>query len=140
MTDIVKKRILNAEQKSRFLPDIFDVFFPDAENYVNHFMHQYAKGYDGGEWEYVIMPNGAYAFIGPKGYHLSLSNYFDEFLSKEEVGIIVALYAFSHYCCIAFDKGWDRANELMAQRFHALRDYTETLPSDVQSRIFRAID
>ncbi|WP_340613240.1 antirestriction protein [Xenorhabdus thailandensis] len=103
-------------------------------------MCQYAKGYDGGEWKYVIMPNGACAFIAPKGYHLSLDNYFDESVSAEEVGIIVALYSFSHYCCIAFDKGWSRANELIAQRYHTLRNYVKTLPLDAQDRIFRAID
>ncbi|WP_250392833.1 antirestriction protein, partial [Escherichia coli] len=79
-------------------------------------------------------------FIAPDGYQLTLPNYFDEPVSAKEAGIIVALYAYSHFCCVAFERGWQRVNETMAERYHTLRDFTETLPPESQSRIFRAID
>lgn len=58
---------------------------------------KYAVGYDGGCWEYITYENGACAFIAPDGYQLTLPNYFDEPVSAKEAGIIVALYAYSHF-------------------------------------------
>ncbi|WP_407213065.1 antirestriction protein [Enterobacter hormaechei] len=78
--------------------------------------------------------------MAPDGYQLTLPNYFDEPVSAKEAGIIVALYAYSHFCYVAFERGWQRVNETMAERYHTLRDFTETLPPESQSRIFRAID
>lgn len=103
MADIVRTRIFSAEHKLRFLPYAFDIFFLQAENYVTNFMHQYAESYDGGLWEYVVMPNGACAFIAPDSYSLSLPNCFNELVSAKETGIIVALYAFNHYYGMAFE-------------------------------------
>ncbi|WP_407214006.1 hypothetical protein [Enterobacter kobei] len=48
---------------------------------------------------------------------LTLPNYFDEPVSAKEAGIIVALYAYSHFCYVAFERGWQRVNETMAERY-----------------------
>jgi len=140
MANTVTAKIYGPAQKMRFLPYAFAEFYPQAESYVYSFMAKYAVGYDGGCWEYITYENGACAFIAPDGYQLTLPNYFDEPVSAKEAGIIVALYAYSHFCCVAFERGWQRVNETMAERYHTLRDFTETLPPESQSRIFRAID
>lgn len=140
MPNKVSAKIYGPAQKNRFLPYAFGGFYLQAENYVYDFMNKNAAGYDGGCWEYITYENGACAFIAPDSYHLSLPNYFDEPVSAKEAGIIVALYAFSHFCCIAFERDLKQLNHLMAERYHTLRDFTETLPVESQSRIFRAID
>lgn len=140
MANTVTAKIYGPAQKMRFLPYAFAEFYLQAENYVCSFMKKYAVGYDGGCWEYITYENGACAFIAPDGYQLTLPNYFDEPVSAKEAGIIVALYAYSHFCCVAFERGWQRVNETMAERYLTLRDFTETLPPESQSRIFRAID
>ncbi len=117
MANIVTAKIYGPAQKMRFLPYAFAEFYLQAENYVCSFMKKYAVGYDGGCWEYITYENGACAFIAPDGYQLTLPNYFDEPVSAKEAGIIVALYAYSHFCYVAFERGWQRVNETMAERY-----------------------
>ncbi|MGX5056899.1 antirestriction protein [Enterobacter asburiae] len=140
MSNIVTAKIYGRADKARFMPYAFGKCFSDAESYVYNFMQKHAVGYDGGSWEFIAYENGACAFIAPDSYQLTLPNYFDEPVTAKEAGIIVALYAFSHFCCVAFECGEQQINELMAERYHTLRDFTETLPPESQSRIFRAID
>ncbi|ECB6714011.1 ArdB protein [Salmonella enterica subsp. enterica serovar Hvittingfoss] len=136
----MSNKICGPIEKMRFLPYAFAEFYPLAEQYVYDFMARHAVGYDGGSWEFIVYANGACAFIAPDSYQFTLPNYFDEPVSAEEAGIIVALYAYSHFCCVAYARGWERLNEMMAERYHTLRDYTATLSPASQSRIFRAID
>lgn len=57
-----------------------------------------------------------------------------------EVGIIVCLYAYSYFCGLAYEEGKAELNETMANRYHLLREYVNTLENESQNRIYRAID
>jgi hypothetical protein len=139
MADKVKT-IVRGSRRLTFLPQTFGAFYLRAETYVFNFMKKYAENYDGGLWEYVIYPNGARAFIAPAGYKLSLSNYFEADVTAEEAGIIVALYAYSHYSGVAFEQQLDSLTEAMGERFHTLRDYVLDLPDESRQKILAAID
>ncbi|TNR77452.1 antirestriction protein, partial [Escherichia coli] len=56
------------------------------------------------------------------------------------VGIIVCLYAYSYFCGLAYEEGKAELNETMANRYHLLREYVNTLENESQNRIYRAID
>ncbi|SQK17177.1 Antirestriction protein [Escherichia coli] len=71
---------------------------------------------------------------------LSLPNYFEGECSAREVGIIVCLYAYSYFCGLAYEEGKAELNETMANRYHLLREYVNTLENESQNRIYRAID
>lgn len=60
--------------------------------------------------------------------------------AAREVGIIVCLYAYSYFCGLAYEEGKAELNETMANRYHLLREYVNTLENESQNRIYRAID
>ncbi len=48
-----------------------------------------------------------------------------------------------HYlqqCRLAYEEGKAELNETMANRYHLLREYVNTLENESQNRIYRAID
>lgn len=141
MNKIVPAKIYGPAQKMRFLPYAFAEFHLQAESYVDYFMKKYAVGYDdGGCWEYIIYDNGACAFIAPDSYLFSFPNHFEATVTAKEAGIIVALYAYMNFCCVASERGWQCVNMTMAERYQALRVFVETLPPESQCRIIQAID
>ncbi|EOY0950337.1 hypothetical protein ACP1IX_005757, partial [Klebsiella pneumoniae] len=54
--------------------------------------------------------------------------------------LIVCLYAYSYFCGLAYEEGKAELNETMANRYHLLREYVNTLENESQNRIYRAID
>ncbi|MFY2979646.1 antirestriction protein ArdB, partial [Klebsiella pneumoniae] len=84
--------------------------------------------------------NGAFFMEAPQPLWLSLPNYFEGECSAREVGIIVCLYAYSYFCGLAYEEGKAELNETMANRYHLLREYVNTLENESQNRIYRAID
>ena len=104
------------------------------------FLNRYAKDYQGGYWEYLQASNGAFFMEAPQPLWLSLPNYFEGECSAREVGIIVCLYAYSYFCGLAYEEGKAELNETMANRYHLLREYVNTLENESQNRIYRAID
>nr|MDN1544347.1 antirestriction protein [Escherichia coli]MDN1631749.1 antirestriction protein [Escherichia coli] len=45
-----------------------------------------------------------------------------------------------YFCGLAYEEGKAELNETMANRYHLLREYVNTLENESQNRIYRAID
>jgi len=133
-------RYITDNARTRFYTTVFAEAFMAAGSYVENYILNYAGRYSEGEWRYVSVSNGAFYMETPAPLYLRLPNYFEGEVSAKEAGIIISLSAFSHFCIVAFEESLSSLNNIMAARYHKLRDYVFTLDSDSQARIFRALD
>ncbi|MDR4699285.1 antirestriction protein ArdB [Klebsiella quasipneumoniae] len=136
----ITARYISENARMNFMPAAFRGAFFSAERVIQSFLNRYAKDYQGGYWEYLQASNGAFFMEAPQPLWLSLPNYFEGECSAREVGIIVCLYAYSYFCGLAYEEGKAELNETMANRYHLLREYVNTLENESQNRIYRAID
>ncbi|EGD4232755.1 antirestriction protein [Salmonella enterica subsp. enterica serovar Meleagridis] len=136
----ITARYISENARMNFMPAAFHSAFFSADHFIQSFLNRYAKDYQGGYWEYLQASNGAFFMEAPCSLRLSLPNYFEEECSPREVGIIVFLYAYSYFCGLAYEEGKAELNEKMANRYHLLREYVNTLDKESQNRIYRAID
>ena len=134
----ITARYISENARMNFMPAAFRGAFFSADHFIQSFLNRYAKDYQGGYWEYLQASNGAFFMEAPQPLWLSLPNYFEGECSAREVGIIVCLYAYSYFCGLAYEEG--KLNETMANRYHLLREYVNTLENESQNRIYRAID
>lgn len=136
----ITARYISENARMNFMPAAFRGAFFSADHFIQSFLNRYAKDYQGGYWEYLQASNGAFFMEAPQPLWLSLPNYFEGECSAREVGIIVCLYAYSYFCGQAYEEGKAELNETMANRYHLLREYVNTLENESQNRIYRAID
>ena len=136
----ITARYISENARMSFMPAAFRGAFFSADHFIQSFLNRYAKDYQGGYWEYLQASNGAFFMEAPQPLWLSLPNYFEGECSAREVGIIVCLYAYSYFCGLAYEEGKAELNETMANRYHLLREYVNTLENESQNRIYRAID
>ena len=136
----IAARYISENARMNFMPAAFRGAFFSADHFIQSFLNRYAKDYQGGYWEYLQASNGAFFMEAPQPLWLSLPNYFEGECSAREVGIIVCLYAYSYFCGLAYEEGKAELNETMANRYHLLREYVNTLENESQNRIYRAID
>ena len=136
----ITARYISGNARMNFMPAAFRGAFFSADHFIQSFLNRYAKDYQGGYWEYLQASNGAFFMEAPQPLWLSLPNYFEGECSAREVGIIVCLYAYSYFCGLAYEEGKAELNETMANRYHLLREYVNTLENESQNRIYRAID
>lgn len=136
----ITARYISENARMNFMPAAFRGAFFSADHFIQSFLNCYAKDYQGGYWEYLQASNGAFFMEAPQPLWLSLPNYFEGECSAREVGIIVCLYAYSYFCGLAYEEGKAELNETMANRYHLLREYVNTLENESQNRIYRAID
>ena len=136
----ITARYISENARMNFMPAAFRGAFFSADHFIQSFLNRYAKDYQGGYWEYLQASNGAFFMKAPQPLWLSLPNYFEGECSAREVGIIVCLYAYSYFCGLAYEEGKAELNETMANRYHLLREYVNTLENESQNRIYRAID
>ncbi|MEB2431397.1 antirestriction protein ArdB [Enterobacter sp. R-1.6.2] len=136
----ITARYISENARMNFMPAAFRGAFFSADHFIQSFLNRYAKDYQGGYWEYLQACNGAFFMEAPQPLWLSLPNYFEGECSAREVGIIVCLYAYSYFCGLAYEEGKAELNETMANRYHLLREYVNTLENESQNRIYRAID
>ncbi|EGT7710150.1 antirestriction protein ArdB [Escherichia coli] len=136
----ITARYISENARMNFMPAAFSGAFFSADHFIQSFLNRYAKDYQGGYWEYLQASNGAFFMEAPQPLWLSLPNYFEGECSAREVGIIVCLYAYSYFCGLAYEEGKAELNETMANRYHLLREYVNTLENESQNRIYRAID
>ncbi|MCX3191915.1 antirestriction protein ArdB [Escherichia coli] len=136
----ITARYISENSRMNFMPAAFRGAFFSADHFIQSFLNRYAKDYQGGYWEYLQASNGAFFMEAPQPLWLSLPNYFEGECSAREVGIIVCLYAYSYFCGLAYEEGKAELNETMANRYHLLREYVNTLENESQNRIYRAID
>ena len=136
----ITARYISENARMNFMPAAVRGAFFSADNFIQSFLNRYAKDYQGGYWEYLQASNGAFFMEAPQPLWLSLPNYFEGECSAREVGIIVCLYAYSYFCGLAYEEGKAELNETMANRYHLLREYVNTLENESQNRIYRAID
>lgn len=136
----ITERYISEKARINFMPAAFHTAFFSADHYIQSFLHSYAKNYQGGYWEYLQASNGAFFMESPTPLYLSLPNYFEGECSQREAGIIICLYAYSYFCGLAYQEGKAELNETMANRYHLLREYVNTLDNESQSRIYQAID
>ncbi|HDU5326808.1 TPA: antirestriction protein [Klebsiella pneumoniae subsp. pneumoniae] len=136
----ITARYISENARMNFMPAAFRGAFFSADHFIQSFLNRYAKDYQGGYWEYLQASNGAFFMEAPQPLWLLLPNYFEGECSAREVGIIVCLYAYSYFCGLAYEEGKAELNETMANRYHLLREYVNTLENESQNRIYRAID
>ena len=136
----ITARYISENARMNFMPAAFRGAFFSADHFIQSCLNRYAKDYQGGYWEYLQASNGAFFMEAPQPLWLSLPNYFEGECSAREVGIIVCLYAYSYFCGLAYEEGKAELNETMANRYHLLREYVNTLENESQNRIYRAID
>ena len=132
----ITARYISEHARINFMPAAFHSAFLSADHFIQSFLNRYAKDYQGGYWEYLQASNGAFFLEAPA----SLPNYFEDECSPREVGIIVCLYAYSYFSARAYEEGKAELTETMANRYHLLREYVNTLENESQNRIYRAID
>ena len=136
----ITARYISENARMNFMPAAFRGAFFSADHFIQSFLNRYAKDSQGGYWEYLQASNGAFFMEAPQPLWLSLPNYFEGECSAREVGIIVCLYAYSYFCGLAYEEGKAELNETMANRYHLLREYVNTLENESQNRIYRASD
>ncbi|QOK35125.1 Antirestriction protein KlcA (plasmid) [Klebsiella pneumoniae] len=127
----ITARYISENARMNFMPAAFRGAFFSADHFIQSFLNRYAKDYQGGYWEYLQASNGAFFMEAPQPLWLSLPNYFEGECSAREVGIIVCLYAYSYFCGLAYEEGKAELNETMANRYHLLREYVNTLEGTV---------
>ncbi len=136
----ITARYISENARMNFMPAAFRGAFFSADHFIQSFLNRYAKDYRG---RVLGIPSGQQWRVfmeAPQPLWLSLPNYFEGECSAREVGIIVCLYAYSYFCGPAYEEGKAELNETMANRYHLLREYVNTLENESQNRIYRAID
>ncbi|AGN88356.1 antirestriction protein [Enterobacter sp. R4-368] len=139
--DFQPARILDGYVKLRFLPALFGHDFICAENNVYNYAAQYLEGYDGGVWDYAVIPEGG-GFMKPEGeerWHFSNSqNFADLTLSSEAAGIVITALVLNHRSWMYDRHDEEELCRLYCRRHHQLMAYAEYHPE--AAAIFRALD
>jgi hypothetical protein len=135
----ITARYISENARMNFMPAAFRGAFFSADHFIQSFLNRYAKDYQGGYWEYLQPAMARFLWKRP---NLFGSRYLTilKVNAAREVGIIVCLYAYSYFCGLAYEEGKAELNETMANRYHLLREYVNTLENESQNRIYRAID
>lgn len=105
-------------------------------------MDQIATNYRGGMWDFIEVPGGGYlAPAGAETVKLNVQvagNGFDGELSLDAAGIVASLFAINHTLMVAYEAGNDPVQEVLTDRYYALRDFASNHPE--RQAIFNAID
>lgn len=134
-------RTLDGFVRMQFLPCLFGHDFMRAEFNVYRYAERYLTGYDGGVWDYALLPSGG-GFMKPQGEEqwrvVNPDNHSEVTVSSEAAGIIITALVLNHRCWM-----YDRHDEetLCAhycRRHRQLMAYAETHPE--AAAIFRALD
>lgn len=141
ITAFESARVLDGYVRLRFLPALFGDDFMRAESNVFLYACRYLTDYDGGAWDFALLPSGGgfmkpaveetWRFVNPE-------NYSDVCLSSEAAGIVITSLVLNH-------RSWmyDRHDEgelcaLYCRRHRQLTDYAFAHPE--APAIFAALD
>ena len=132
MVQKITSKKVPIERRKTFFPDLFTPqFFVLGEANLYDTATQLSKDYHGGLWDFVQLSNeGGFAYpYGPKEFNIYVpGNGYQDTLEPETFGIICTLFALSNTCIQAFNLKIRAANEVLADRYHALRDYVAQRP------------
>ncbi|WP_058914380.1 antirestriction protein [Entomohabitans teleogrylli] len=151
------RKIVPESNRLSFIPTFF--VSPQGECMVADWMRRHTN-YDGGCWEYYIIPGGSTGKTGPHtevflnstGYIAPISeskyqmiipgNYFDHEISADAAGIIATLMVLNWLSCEVAEKGESYAHicKKLTERQDALKDYVSIINHPEASLIYRAID
>lgn len=134
-------RVLEGHVRLRFLPAMFGDDFMRAESTVYLYADRYLQNYDGGVWDFALLPSGG-GFMKPAAEgtwrFTNAKNYSDVRLSSEAAGIVITSLVLNH-------RSWmyDRHDDpelcaLYCRRHRQLTDYAFT-HSEARA-IFAALD
>lgn len=134
-------RVLDGYARLRFLPALFGDDFMRAENNVYLYADRFLADYDGGVWDFALLPSGG-GFMKPAAEEtwrfVNPANDSDVRLSSEAAGIVITSLVLNH-------RSWmyDRHDEgglcaLCCRRYRQLTDYAFEHPE--AAAIFRALD
>lgn len=127
MTQEITRISVPTERRLTFFPDLFTPqFFVIGEGRLYDNANHMSKDYNGGLWDFAQLSNDTgFAFpYGPEEFNIFVpGNGFEATVSAETYGIICTLFALSQTCTIAFNLKIRAASEVLAERYHALRDY-----------------
>lgn len=143
-TEIIEitKSEVSENNQFDFLPALFGKLMIHGEGYVFNLMRRMCPAYDGGQWKYFELSNGARYMTPPDSsgelvLFKNERNYFEDNISADAAGMIVTLLGLSHLGSAVYEQDEELANELF-DNFHKLRDFALQHPES--SAIFRAID
>lgn len=134
-------RVLDGYARLRFLPALFGDDFMRAETNVYLYADRFLTDYDGGVWDFALLPSGG-GFMKPAAEEtwrfVNPANDSDVRLSSEAAGIVITSLVLNH-------RSWmyDRHDEgelcaLCCRRHRQLTDYAFEHPE--AAAIFRALD
>ena len=149
--------IVPGENRMRYIPELF--FTPMGESMVMNWLSQHSD-YDGGYWNYFVIPEGAEGKIAPhtdvrlkttgyiapdfeSAYKICVpGNYFEADVSADAAGIIATLMILNVLSWKASEMGakYVRTCQLLIERQDALKDYISIIRHPEAHLIYRAID
>nr|WP_230354332.1 antirestriction protein [Lelliottia sp. WAP21] len=149
--------IVADENRMRYITELF--FTPLGESMVMNWLSQHSD-YDGGYWNYFVIPEGAEGKIAPHTYaRLKTTgyiapdfegtykmclpgNYFEADVSADAAGIIATLMILNvlSWKTSEMGKQYTRTCQLLVERQDALKDYISIIKHPEAHLIYRAID
>jgi hypothetical protein len=134
-------RILDGFIKLRFLPALFGDDFIRAENNIYIYAARYLHDYEGGAWDYAVLPEGG-GFMKPEGdtrwrFVNPLSDA-DLSLGSEAAGIVITALVLNHRSWMYDHHDEEELCRLYCQRHRELMAYAGCHPE--ADAILRALD
>ncbi|QEW34552.1 antirestriction protein (plasmid) [Erwinia billingiae] len=126
--------------KMRFLPMLFSHDYVRAEHNVFLYASRFLSGYDGCEWEFIVLNKGG-GFMQPcagEWRFVSPDNGADLALSAEAAGLVITALVLNHRSWMYDRHDEPELCEHYCQRFRQLLAYAETHYE--AAAIFRALD
>ena len=139
-----KGTVVTGTDRGKFLPRVFGNVLRglEVESRVFSAARRLFEQYRGGSWDFVKIAGGGY--MAPSGeatrrLRVSVnSNGFDGELSFDAAGVVATMFAINGAIMAAHDRGDDAAQEVLCDRYYALRDYAIEHPE--HRAILGAID
>lgn len=120
MTQIMRIEVPQA-RRTEVVSSIFGLHFPlSIEPYIYNLASSMSQQYQGGYWEFYQLSNGGfYMGLADGVYPVCCHNGYAGSLTGDALGIVVCMYAFSHF---SFSD-----NDILSRRcgslYHQLRDF-----------------
>jgi hypothetical protein len=126
--------------KMRFMPMLFSHDYVRAEYNIFLYASRFLAGYDGCEWEFIVLNSGG-GFMQPgegKWRFVSPDNGADLALSAEAAGLVITALVLNHRSWLYDRHDEPELCEHFCHRFRQLLAYAET--HSEAAAIFRALD
>lgn len=120
MTQIMRIEVPQA-RRTEVVSSIFGLHFPlSIEPYIYNLASSMSQQYQGGYWEFYQLSNGGfYMGLADGVYPVCCHNGYAGSLTGDALGIVVCMYAFSHF---SFSDN-DILSCTCSSKFHQLREY-----------------